>query len=55
MAETILALFFGVKIYSGSHTSIAFLKLDIRLKYKNIKIYIYKKYKTNKSSANSLY
>ena len=55
MAETILALLFGVKIYSGSHTSIAFLKLDIRLKHKNIKKYIYKKYETNKSSANSLY
>ena len=31
MAETILALLFGVKIYRGSHTSIAVLKLDIRL------------------------
>ena len=37
LAETILVLLFAVKIYSGSHTSIAVLKLDIKTDSKNRK------------------
>lgn len=37
IAETILVLLFAVKIYSGSHTSIAVLKLDIKTDSKNRK------------------